>query len=419
MTPAEDCSLSRRALLSRGAAVGLAAMAAPSVLPRYAFAAADSGSHRPAGRLVVVFLRGAVDGLSLVVPHHDANYYKLRPTLAVPAKSVHDLDGRFGLHPSLAPLMPLWRKNELAVVQATGLDTTADYSHFDAQATMEAGSDDPGLSTGWLARHLLCRPQATDTLRAVSFGQHVAASLVGWGHTTAMTGLEAFQLDTAPAAYELVMKALDRLYSDSGRPATEAAHETFNALQRVAAVRASSYTPSHNVSYPTSLLGAALLDIAKVIKDVPQLEAVTVDAYGVDAFGWDTHAGQNIALPPLLADLAACLTAFVTDLDDEMHNTTVVVMSEFGRRVEENSAGGTDHGHGNVMFVLGRGIHGGKVFTKWPGLGDKQLDYGDLAVTTDYRQVVGDVIAHRLGNPRIGQVFPGLAFSPVGLTHIR
>jgi uncharacterized protein (DUF1501 family) len=312
--------------------------------------------------------------------------------------------------------MPLWRNKELAIVHATGMLTTADYSHFDAQSTMEAGAeDDPALSTGWLARHLLCRPQATDTLRAVSFGAHVAASLVGWGHTTAMTGLEAFQLDTVPAAYDQVMKALDRLYSDDGRPATEAARETFDALRRVAAVRAKPYTPSNQVTYPTSLLGDALLDIAKVVKDVPQLEAVTVDAYGVDAFGWDTHAGQNVALPPLLADLASCLYAFATDLGEEMRRTTVVVMSEFGRRLEENSGGGTDHGHGNVMFVLGKGIRGGRVFTHWPGLAAKDLDYGDLAVTTDYRQVVGDLVANRLGNRHVDRVFPGLKFRPVGI----
>ncbi|HWA64786.1 MAG TPA: DUF1501 domain-containing protein [Mycobacteriales bacterium] len=416
MTAGAAGALSRRGLLTRGCALGLAAMATPSALPRYAFAADASPDAPAAGRLVVVFLRGAVDGLSLVVPHHDADYYRLRPTLAVPQHSVHDLDGRFGLHPALAALLPLWRNRELAVVQATGLDTTAGYSHFDAQATMEAGSDDPGLSTGWLARHLLCRPQATNTLRAVSFGTHVAASLIGWDHTTAMSGLETFQLDTVSASYDLVMKALDRLYSDTGRPATEAAHETFAALRQVAAVRNRPYAPSHGVSYPRSLLGAALEDIAKVVKNVPALEAVTVDAYGVDGFSWDTHVGQNAALPALLTDLGACLAAFTTDLAEEMDRTTVVVMSEFGRRVEENSGGGTDHGHGNVMFVLGRGIRGGRVFTRWPGLGERALDYGDLAVTTDYRQVVGEVITARLHNHRLGRVFPDLRFEPVGLT---
>lgn len=411
MSAAEECSLSRRGMLAKGGAVGLAALAAPSVVPRFAFAADTSDSKRPPGTLVVLFLRGAVDGLSLVVPHHDKAYYAARPTLAIPANKVHDLDGRFGLHPSLQPLMPLWRHNELAIVHATGMLTTADYSHFDAQATMEAGADDPGLGTGWLARHLLCRPQARDTFRAVSVGQHVAASLVGWPHVTAMTGLAGFQLSTVDAAYDRVMHSLDRLYSDRGRPATAAAAETFDALRRVAAVRAAPYTPGNGAAYPRSPLGASLLDIARVLKGVKQTEAVTVDAIG----GWDTHVAQNAVLPTLLSDLAASLVAFTTDLGHQMRRTTIVVMSEFGRRVEENSGGGTDHGHGNVMFVLGKGIDGGKVFTHWPGLGETKLDYGDLAVTTDYRQVVGDLVAHRLDNPHISRVFPGLRFHPVGI----
>jgi uncharacterized protein (DUF1501 family) len=407
----EGCSLSRRSLLTRGSAVGLAALAAPSVVPRFAFAADTSDSGRPAGTLVVVFLRGAVDGLSLVVPHTDSDYYDARPTLAIPGHSVHDLDGRFGLHPSLGALMPLWHRKELAVVQATGMLTTADYSHFDGQAIMEAGADDPGLSSGWLGRHLLSRPQATDTFRAVSFGQHIAASLAGWTHATAMDGLAAFQLTTVEAAYDQVMHSLDRLYSDRGRPATAAAEETFDALRRVAGIRAETYTPANGVRYPTSPLGSSLLDIARVLKGVKQAEAVTVDALA----GWDTHVAQNAVLPGALADLAASLSAFVTDLGDQMRRTTIVVMSEFGRRVQENSGGGTDHGHGNMMFVLGKGIHGGKVFTQWPGLAAKRLDLGNLAVTTDYRDVVSDLVAHRLDNPHVAQVFPGLRYQPVGI----
>jgi uncharacterized protein (DUF1501 family) len=288
--------------------------------------------------------------------------------------------------------------------------TTADYSHFDAQAVMEAGEDGSSIGGGWLARHLLCRPQATDSLRAVSIGAHVAASLVGWTSATTMENLQSFQLTDIPVAYDRVMRALDRLYSDLGRPATAAADETFGALKRVADVRDRPYQPANGVTYPGSQLGASLLDIARIVKAVPELEAVTLDAGG-----WDTHAEQNAVLPALLADLAASLIAFCTDLGEAMRHTTVIVMSEFGRRVEQNSAGGTDHGHGNVMFVIGKGIRGGHVYSRWPGLAAKELDAGNLAVTTDYRQVVSDVIAHRLHNDQLQQVFPGLRYRPVGV----
>jgi uncharacterized protein (DUF1501 family) len=225
-----------------------------------------------------------------------------------------------------------------------------------------------------------------------------------------MQSLGAFALGDVPASYDRVMLALDKLYSDRGMPATQAAHETFAALQRVATVRDAPYTPEHNVVYPASALGLALLDIAKVVKSVPQLEAVTLDAGG-----WDTHAAQNALLPRLLGDLAASLLAFTTDLGERMRHTTVVVMSEFGRRVQENSAGGTDHGHGNVMFVIGKGVRGRHVYSHWPGLAPTDLDYGNLKVTTDYRQVVSDVVKHRLANHHIDRVFPGLAYRPVGL----
>jgi uncharacterized protein (DUF1501 family) len=413
-----DCSLShsakhaltRRGLLSKGGAVGLAALAAPSIIPRYAVAAETAGGERPAGTLIVLFLRGAVDGLSMVVPHQDRYYYKLRPTLAIPESKVHDLDGKFGLHPSLAGLVPLWRKGDLAVVHATGLITTANYSHFNAQAEMENGSDNGAVGNGWLARHLLCRPQATDALRAIAVGQHVSASLFGYRRATALSNLGSFELSTLGIAYDQVMHALDRLYSDSGRPATQAAHETFDALNRIAAIRDKPYVPARHVEYPVSYLGAALSDVARIVKGVPQLEAVTLDAGG-----WDTHAAQNAVLPTLLGDLAASLLAFTTDLGDRMRHTTIVVMSEFGRRVQENSAAGTDHGHGNAMMVIGKGIRGRHVYSHWPGLSETQLDYGDLAATTDYRQVLSDVVKHRLDNHKIDKVFPGLRYRPVGV----
>jgi uncharacterized protein (DUF1501 family) len=406
----EDCSLTRRGLLARGGAVGLAALATPALMPRFAVAAETAGGDRPAGTVIALFLRGAVDGLSLVVPHQDRAYYKLRPTLAVPENRVHDLDGRFGLHPSLGALMSLWHRGDLAVVHATGLITTADYSHFNAQAEMENGADDPAIGSGWLARHLMCRPQAKDSLRAVAVGPHVAASLSGYRRATAMANLESFQLSMAGVAYDKVMRALEHLYTDRGQPATQAAHETFDALRRIADIRSQPYAPAHNVTYPTSALGSALLDVARVAKAVPELEAVTLDAGG-----WDTHVAQNAVLPVLLGDLASSLLAFTTDLGERMRHTTIVVMSEFGRRVQENSAGGTDHGHGNVMFVIGKGIRGRHVYSHWPGLGVKDLDYGDLAVTTDYRQVVADVLTHRLANHHVDKVFPGLKYHPLGV----
>jgi uncharacterized protein (DUF1501 family) len=225
-----------------------------------------------------------------------------------------------------------------------------------------------------------------------------------------MDSVATFGINTLGQSYDRVMHALDRLYSDSGRPATQAAHDTFDALHRVSAVRSRPYTPAHHATYPSSPLGESMLDIARVIKEVGQVEAVTVDAGG-----WDTHASQSRVLPTLLGDLASSLHAFTTDLGEHMNRVTIVVMSEFGRRLEENSASGTDHGHGNTMFVIGRGVRGGKVYGSWPGLTARDLDLGNLAVTTDYRRVLADVVSHRLGNHHLGRVFPGLKHGPLQL----
>jgi uncharacterized protein (DUF1501 family) len=405
--------MSRRGLIARGGAVGLAALAAPSVVPRFAFAADGShhgSDHHADGTVVVLFLRGAVDGLSVVVPHSSSAYHDARPTIAIPSHKVHDLDGHFGLHPSLGKLMPMWNRQELAIVHAAGLRSTANYSHFDAQAEMELGHGTTGPASGWLARHLQCRPHAQGTFRAISFGPHVSTSLVGWPQPTTMGSLDNFSLNTLGHSYDATMRALDRLFSDRGRPATEAAHATFAALRRVSEVRTRPYHPSHGAKYPTSQVGRTLLDIARVLKAVPQTEAVTADVYG-----WDTHAAQDAFLPGNLADFGASLAAFTADMGDRMRQTTIIVMSEFGRRLEENSAHGTDHGHGTVMFVIGKGIHGGRVFGHWPGLGASDLDDGNLAVTTDYRQVVSEVVHRRLHNHRVHKVFPGLHYRPIGL----
>jgi uncharacterized protein (DUF1501 family) len=391
--------------------LGLSSLALPAWFPRVAFAAAPSDAHDV---LVCIFQRGGADGLNVVVPAGDHDYYTNRPTLAIPQPggqtgAALDLDGFFGFHPALAPLKELYDDRALAVVHAVG-SPDGTHSHFDAMDFMERGT--PGsktVPTGWIGRHLASMPSSNDSpFRAVGMGPLVQASLRGPVAATALQSIADFHLGGRRSqASDLArfQASLAALY-DGGGTLDPQAQDTFDAVATLAAANPGAYQPQNGATYPDSDFGRSLQQVAQLIRADVGLEVACVDLGG-----WDTHAAEGSAtgtLARLLGDLAAGLAAFHTDLGDRMDRVIAVTMSEFGRRLHENASGGTDHGHGNCMFLLGGAVNGGRVYGRWPGLAPAQLAApGDLAVTTDFRTVLAEVTERRLGNPHTDQVFPG------------
>ncbi len=388
-------------------------MSLPAWMPRLAFA---PQGQAPRGDVVVcIFQRGGVDGLNVVVPVADSNYYQLRTTIAIPQpktsdpKAAIDLDGRFGLHPALASLKPLFDDGSLAVVHACGSPDPT-HSHFEAMDYMERGT--PGahtLTTGWLARHLATSNGAnTSPLRAVGINAMLQASLRGEVPAVALRSIADFHLRGRPKDIAILQKTLATLYS---APMTtnpyllNPAREVQNISQLLSKINTATYKPATGAKYPQGSFGSGMMQVAQLIKAEVGLEAACVDVGG-----WDTHAnegGSDGYMARLLGELGNTLAAFYSDLGDWARRTTVVTMSEFGRRAKENGSSGTDHGHGNVMFVLGGNVAGGKVHGDWPTLAlDKLAAPGDLTVTTDYRDVLAEIISKRLGNARLDQVFP-------------
>ncbi|HET6381821.1 MAG TPA: DUF1501 domain-containing protein [Armatimonadota bacterium] len=387
----------------------------------------QTGRRPPNGDVLVsIFLRGGADGLSLVVPYADDDYYSNRPTInlprprdarAHPQDRVVDLDGFFGLHPSLAGLHPLFEAGHLAFVHACGSgDQTR--SHFEAMATVERGLyQETGPASGWLARHLQSAPwENRSPLRAVALGAMVPATLSGATSATALNTVADLRLQVPFTGREAaITHSLNDLYNarDRRNLLTEAGHEALSVLKTLNHIDTDHYKPSNGAVYPKDDLGNGMKQVALLIKSEVGLEAACLD-HG----SFDTHVAQGSLLPDKLKSLAGSLSAFAADLGAEQwRKTSIVVVSEFGRRVEENSGAGTDHGRGGVMMVLGGHAAGGRVHGHWPGLAPSQLEGpGDLHVTTDYRNVLAEVIQRRLGNPNISDVFPGLVQQRVGVT---
>jgi uncharacterized protein (DUF1501 family) len=356
--------------------------------------------------LVVVFLRGGADGLSVVAPVEDDAYHRLRPRLAVKKAEAVPLGGLFGLHPLLRPLEAAWREGELAIVHGAGGESDT-RSHFEAQDLMEHG----GLAAGgWLARFLRARGAAPGPLHAVALAPTLPEVLSGAPGAAAFQSLEEFGL--GPGSQAAWPGALRRLYERAPGPLRAAALDTFEALRRLEAIDRAA-APAHGASY------AEGDDFARGLRQVAQLirAEVGLTAACVDLGGWDSHFTQQTLLEPLLRRLAAGLAAFRQDLGPRLATTTVVVMTEFGRRVAENSAFGTDHGRGSIMFVLGGGVRGGRVWAgppgaggAWPGLQPEKLEGpGDLPVWHDYRTVLAPIL-ERHGAPaaELARIFPGL-----------
>jgi uncharacterized protein (DUF1501 family) len=402
--------VNRRLFLKASALAMYGVGAAPMWLARAADSSTEGGRKKV---LVAVFQRGAADGLNIVVPHGDPHYYEIRPGIAIPKASVIDLDGTFGLHPALQPLKAIYDAKHLAIVEAVGSpDPTR--SHFDAQDYMESGT--PGLkatSDGWLNRALPPEKQKVSLVRAVSMGPALPRALRGSNQALAINNLGDFQVHTplAGATFESMYDStLDQVLNGTGR-------ETFEAVKLIQALQKQAYAPSGNAKYPGGRLGQSLMQIARLIKSDVGLEVAFADVGG-----WDTHFNEVGASPTqgqlasLLGEFAQALAAFYQDLGDRMADVSVVTMSEFGRTVKENGSRGTDHGHANVMLAFGGDIRGGKVYGDWPGMAEDQLyEQRDLAVTTDFRDVLGELVARHMGTPSVKGVFPGYEPKPLGL----
>jgi uncharacterized protein (DUF1501 family) len=411
--------MERRAFVKSGALALVTMGLSPSFLRRTAFGM--DLLNAPKGKvLICLFQRGAADALNIVVPHGERAYYAMRPSIAIPQPSrgatggAIDLDGFFGLHPSLAPLKPLYDRGLLAPVQAVGSPSTT-RSHFDAQDYMETGTPDvKGTTDGWLNRYLAVKGTcdecnlAKTPFRAVSLTPQTPRILEGPSATVAMNSLDEFSVRATGNSAER-LEALYRTGSADLVHGTGA--EMFDALKMLRSANPQRYLPQNGAEYPRSQFGQRLLQIAQLVKANVGLEIAFADVGG-----WDTHVNQGSSTGQLaqrLDDFSRSIAALVTDLGDRMDDVVILTMSEFGRMARENGNRGTDHGHAGALFVIGGHVKGGKVHGKWPGLEQEQLYEGrDLALTTDFRSVFAEVVSDHLGARALDRIFPGFAASP-------
>ncbi len=408
-------TMNRRYFLKNGgiAFAGLGAMtASPSFLTR---AMAQSDSIRRGKILIAIFQRGAMDGLNAVVPYGDQEYYKLRPSLAVPRPkdgesnpaAAIDLDGFFGLHPGLASFKPHFDSGQLAIVHAVGSpDNTR--SHFDAQDYMESGT--PGVKStndGWLNRYLQSRvdPKATP-FRGVALGANLPRTMQGVAPSIAMTNIRDFAIRGGDLG-QTVQGGFEAMYEQTVNDSLRTTgRETFEAVKMLKKANPNQYQPAPGAAYPRGQFGDRMRQIAQLIKCDIGLEVAFTDIGG-----WDTHANQGSSQGQLanrLIELSQGISALYADLQDRAEDVVIMTMTEFGRTAKENGNRGTDHGHASVMFVLGGDIKGGKVYGKWPGLKSDQLfDRRDLALTTDFRDVFAELAKSHLGAAKLNSIFPG------------
>jgi uncharacterized protein (DUF1501 family) len=423
VTACPECVTSeRRRLVSRrqallgglgGLGTTLATGTLTAVDTRVAFAAGPGS----ADTVVVLSLRGGFDGLSAVPPVGDPAFAALRPGIGVSRAAALPLDGLFGLHPALSALKPWYDNGSLAVVHATGLPAP-NRSHFDATEELERAAPGSSLRTGWLDR-MLALGSPDGPFGAVQLGStSMPLSLLGPFPALGMTSVDDFGLDGADADSRPAWEAFLAATHDLADVATSrAVTDTLGALDRTAAMAEAGYSPGNGADYPDSDLGKALRDVARLVKADVGLRVATLDVGD-----WDMHVGLGTPgsgwMHDKLTDLGAALAAFATDLGPFLGDVTLVTLSEFGRRAEENDSAGVDHGWGNAAFVLGGGVNGGRVVATWPGLDGSGLTDGDLTVTTDYRAVLADILSHRVGASAgaISEVFPGWSGSSLSLT---
>lgn len=405
----------RRYFVKSGALALVTMGLSPSFLRRTAF-----GLELPTAQkgkvLICLFQRGAADALNVVVPFGERAYYQLRPNIGIPSplrgqglNAAIDLDGFFGLHPSLAALKPLWDRGMLAPIHAVGSPSTT-RSHFDAQDYMESGTPDvKGTTDGWLNRYLAangtCEQCKLTPFRAVAMTPQTPRILEGASPAVAMNSLQEFAVRSGGDQ----TARLEALYRTGSADLIHGTgQEMFEAVKMLRAANPQQYQPANGATYPRSQFGQRLQQIAQLVKS-----DVGVEIAFADVGGWDTHVNQGSVqgqLAQRLDDFALSIAALVTDLGDAMENVVILTMSEFGRMARQNGNGGTDHGHAGAMFVIGGAVHGKKVFGKWPGLAPEQLYEGrDLALTTDFRTVFAEIATVHLGARKIDPIFPGFA----------
>ena len=404
----------RRSLL-RGSAIVMAGIgSAPAWLAR---AASVEGRKRKT--LVVIFQRGAADGLNIVVPFGDKRYRELRPVLAIAPPSQNDgrpngaidLDGTFAFNQALQPLKQLWDKQHLAIIEATGSPDPS-RSHFDAQDYMESGTPGKATGSGWLNRALPLAAPGTSPLRAIALSNQVPHTLRGDREAIALANTQRFNL-----ANDDSVSILQNMYATTADPQLgRTGKDAFEAMKMIQSINQAPFNPGGPGNGPQygqgGDLGRSLQQLARLIKADAGVEAAFAEIGG-----WDHHGNENQQLQNVLRQFSSAIAAFCQYMGDRMEDIVLVTMSEFGRTVEENGNAGTDHGHGSLMMVVGGPVQGGKIYGKWPGLEKEQLYEGrDLAVTTDFRAVLSELVSGHLGQRDLSAVFPGFQLStPLGL----
>src|SRR2546428_11316919 len=396
--------ITRRVFLKNGALAVVGTAAIPAFLTRVPYCAATPAARNK--RLFVIFQRGAADGLNIVVPHGEQLYYAMRPTINIPRSSVIDLDGFFGLHPSMSAFQPLWQHRHLAILHAAGSpDPTR--SHFDAQDFMESGT--PGLKAtddGWLNRALHSLPPEKSAFRAIALGPSLPRIISGSEPAVAVNNISDFRVGGRNPYAAPIANTFEAMYEQSVDSVLHGTgQETFEAVKMLKSADPARYMPAAGANYPRGRFGDSLKQLAQLIK-----ANLGVQVAFADIGGWDHHVNEGNTqgqIANLLRDFSQSLAPFWIDLGELAEDTLVVTMSEFGRTARENGNRGTDHRHANVMFVMGGPVKGGKVYGRWPGLDQSQLyESRDLAITTDFRRVLGEAVFTHLGNKPPAPVFP-------------
>ncbi|MEO8576615.1 MAG: DUF1501 domain-containing protein [Gemmatimonadales bacterium] len=415
--------LSRRQFVTWSAGAALLATVVPPWLPKVVLAESFASDRDV---IISIFMRGGADGLSIVAPFADPEYYLGRPTIAIPrpdsslATKGIALDDRFAFPQAMSSLLEAYTAKELLLIHGTGsVDTTR--SHFDAQRFMEVGKPrDQNLVTGWLGRHLASStPVRTNApLRALGIANGLAQTLVGAPQTLPIPNPANFALGGAAGTRQARQDWLKADYQNTPDPVKSAAIDTVAIVDLLKLINFTSYAPANGAVYPNTSFGTSLRSAAALIKS-----DIGVEAIQVDVGGWDTHASQD----PLAGSMATTMTQFSSALGAlyrdliagaQAQSVTVVIVSEFGRNVRENGSRGTDHGRGNVMFVMGKSVAGGRVMTQnWQSLARENLEsQQDLKVTIDHRDILAEIVKNRLANPALSFVFPDFVPTTRGAT---
>lgn len=397
----------RRRLVQGAGFVGVAALGTQLVTSRVAFAAPEDNK----GTLIVIFLRGGMDGLSVVAPGDDPNYRQMRPNIAIPMAALLPAGRGFGLNPAMAALYPFWQAGKMAAVHAVA-SPDASRSHFQAQDALERGAASVAVRTGWLDRVLAQMGPGT-TFRAVAQGSALPRSLVGGEQAIVLNGIRDFRIDN-DAMRSQTMEALKTLYTGLDHSLAATAGGTIQAINTAQKIANSQYRPTEGVQYPGGGLADRLRDVAQLMK-----AGVGLRVAALDVGGWDMHTNLGRVdggdMRNSLTNLSEAIGAFATDLGPLLDNTTIVTMSEFGRRVQENGNVGVDHGHGNAMLLVGGGLNGGKVHGNWPGLSAGALDQGDVAGANDYRDILAEMLKKRFNVQDSAAIFPNHQFKTLGV----